>query len=283
MTFGLVEQCGRVHTRRISWSERDAALYALGISAVENPLDQLQLRLVGGADQITFLTFATSLARNAAPSLGDLGGNYKRSMLLAQLTEFHRPVPASGSAVATSEVIAVRDRGTDRGAVIAVQTRLIDEAGTALATATALLLARGDGGCGSSNALPPTLPPVPARPCDTSVVIPTRTDQAILYALSGDANPLHLDPVEARKRGFERPVLHGLCTYAIAARAILSTVFGRDSGSLESLHARFLMPVFPGEALRIDLWRDGDRIAFQGFAVDRNVRVLGDGTACLRL
>lgn len=283
MAFALTEQCGRAHRRRINWSNRDAALYALGISAIENPMDQGQLRLVGGADQITFPTFATSLARNAAPTLCDLGGNYERSMLLAQLTEYHRPVPARGSALATSEVIAVRDRGIERGAVIAVQTRLIDEAGTALATATALLLARGDGGCGSSDAPPPTLPPVPARPCDTSVVIHTRDDQAILYALSGDANPLHLDPAEARKRGFERPVLHGLCTYAIAARAILSTVVGPAPGSLASLQARFLMPVFPGEALRIDLWRDGDRIAFQGFAVDRNVRVLGDGTAYLRL
>lgn len=282
MPFVLAEQYGRVHRRQISWSERDAALYAMGISAVEDPFDETQLRLVTGPHPITFPTFATALARNSAPTLGDLGGNYERNMLLAQLTEFHRPLPACGSAMASSAVIAVRDRGADRGAVIAIQTRLMKEDGTALATATALMFAGGDGGCGSSVTLPPTLAPVPARRCDKSVVIPTRTDQAIIYALSGDANPLHLHPTEARKRGFERPILHGLCTYGIAARAILSADGIQDFRCLRSLQARFIAPVFPGETLRIDLWRSGDQIAFEVFSLERQVRVLGDGAARLR-
>lgn len=174
--------------------------------------------------------------------------------------------------------MAVRDRGSDQGAVIALETRLLDDQGEALAQITASLLARHDGGCGSTRASVPALEPVPKSAPVLSARVMTRPDQAVLYSLSGDTNPLHLDPSTAQARGFAQPILHGLCTYALAAKACA----GNDPRRLAALEARFVAPMFPGETLRVDMWPAGPSMAFEAYAAERDVRVLADGSARLR-
>lgn len=269
---GLLE---RTWARQVAWTSRDAVLYALGISLLDDPRHPAQLRFLQPPGQIAFPAFAASLTRNAAPTIDEIGGRHDAVVLLGERLEIFGTIPAAGSAICESRILGVSDRGTERGAIVAVETRLIDRVPIARTVAT--LLARKDGGCGAEGTIAP-FAALPSRPCDESRRVHVRPDQAQLYALSGDNNPLHLSPESARASGFDGPILHGLCTFAIAAR----TIHGDRAGQLGLLSGRFTGPVYPGETLRVDLWRLDDAIAFEIYAEERQSRVFADGLTALR-
>ena len=141
---------------------------------------------------------------------------------------------------------------------------------------------RGDGGFGGPTEGQPEPHPVPTRPADLSVDIQTRPDQALLYRLNGDRNPLHSDPASAKASGFPRPILHGLCTYGITCRAVLQSVLDYDADQILSHQARFSAPVFPGDLITVDLWKDGKDISFEAHVKARGVTVIKNGLTRLR-
>jgi acyl dehydratase len=226
----------------LEWSAGDARRYAIAVGArAELPL---------------LPTYAATLARAARPDFRELGVDPARVLHLSQALEVQAVLPVPGQALGETEVTAVQDAGS-RGAILEVRTRLrAGSGGAALATATARYLARGAGGFGGSP--PPAREAVddPARPPDVTLACPTRADQALLYRLLGDANPLHVDPAAARAAGFERPILHGLCTYGIVGLAVVSALCDDDAARLTGLSLDFRAPVYPGETLRFEAWRD---------------------------
>lgn len=246
-------------------------LYALGIGLTPEGTD---LDFVYEARLRAFPTLAVTLgAENFLR--GERHGELDWSQVLhaAQSVEWHRPLPPTGRIAARSEVEAIIDRGAGRGAMIQLARHLSAAAdGQPLATLRFTLFARGDGGGGvsfGSVEMPAELPPTSP---DDSLALPTRPDLAATYRLSGDLNPLHIDPEAAQRAGFDRPILHGLCSYGIAARALSTMLLDGECERLARLDVRFSAPVLPGDTLVTEVWRTGDREArFRVRARDRTV------------
>ena len=198
-----------------------------------------------------------------------------------QKVELMRPLPPAGTFTTESRTIGAFDKGADKGAVLLNQTTWKDEAGEVVAVLTGSSFCRADGGFGGPSEGQPEPHQVPARKPDLSVDISTREDQALLYRLNGDRNPLHSDPDSARRSGFARPILHGLCTYGITCRAVLQAITGYDPDQIASHQARFSAPVFPGETITVDLWRDGDVVSFEARVKDRGATVIKNGRTVL--
>lgn len=250
-------------------------LYALGIGLSTDGPD---LDFVYEARLRAFPTLAVTLgAENFLR--GERHGELDWSQVLhaAQSVEWHRPLPPTGRVAARSEVEAIVDRGAGRGALIQLARHLSGaEGGQPLATLRFTLFARGDGGGGVSFGSVDVPAELPATPPDDSLALPTRPDLASIYRLSGDLNPLHIDPDAARRAGFDRPILHGLCSYGIAARALSTVLLDGECERLARLDVRFSAPVFPGDTLVTEVWRTGDREArFRVRA--RDVTVLDKG------
>jgi acyl dehydratase len=263
-----------------AWSDREVMLYAVGIGMGADPMDERELAFVNEAAfharplQVV-PTFASVAAWGAGP--GDLGLNRLLVVDGERDITFHRPLPVAAKITADSRVVAVYDKGKDKGAVVVRETVLRAGDGDKLATLVSSAFARGDGGCGapSDGQAPPHA--VPARAPDRSVDLVTRPDQALTYRLSGDRNPLHSDPEFARQAGFPRPILHGMCTYGLTCRAVLQTYADYDASAFRRHAARFSAPVYPGETVTVDLWRDGDVVSFEARVKARNVTVIKNG------
>lgn len=265
-----------------SYARRDTMLYALGLGLGAEPTDEKQLQYVYEERLKALPTMAVVLA-SPGSWLRDpgTGVDYLKVVHGEQWLELHRPLPVEATVVGRSRVTAVIDKGAGKGALIYVERRLFSQPGDEpLATLAMSTFARGDGGFGgpASAPTPPlhTLPEgAPERTCDLA----TLPRQALLYRLSGDYNPLHADPEVARAAGFPVPILHGLCTYGIAGHAILRTYCDYDASRLRALQVRFSAPVYPGETLRTEMWRDGGVISFRCKALERDAIVLSNGRA----
>jgi len=253
-----------------TYAERDTALYALGIGvAAGNPASPRTLRYVfeGAEGGLAALpTLATVLAAGPFWMQDPATGiDWRRVLHAEQRLQLHRALPAAATVVGEHTVDAIHDKGAEKGALMHVSRRLYDDAtGDLLATVGSTAFLRGDGGFGgTAGGTPPH--PVPAdRPPDHAVEHPTRPEQALIYRLSGDLNPLHADPAVARSAGFERPILHGLCSYGIAGVAVLAALCDDDTRRLKRLDVRFASPVFPGETLLAEIWLTGrDSAAFR--------------------
>jgi acyl dehydratase len=185
--------------------------------------------------------------------------------------------------IARNKVVSLTDKGAGKGAIAVVLRTLVDQAsGETIAESRNVTFLRGDGGFSEANGVsdpgPEPLPAVPERPADIQVSYATRPETALIYRLSGDVNPLHADPDIATKAGFDRPILHGLCTYGMAARAVIEKVLGHDAARLKRLAVRFTSPVWPGETVRYALWREGDHLLRLQASVDaRQAVVLNNG------
>jgi acyl dehydratase len=208
--------------------------------------------------------------------------NYLMLVHGEQKVELHKPLPSSGSFTTENRTIGAFDKGEGKGAVLLNQTTWKDDKGELVATLTGSSFCRADGGFGGPSEGQPEPHQVPTRKPDLSVDISTREDQALLYRLNGDRNPLHSDPESARKSGFQRPILHGLCTYGITCRAVLQAITGYDPDQIASHQARFSAPVFPGDTITVDLWKDGKAISFEARVKAREATVIKNGMTMLR-
>jgi acyl dehydratase len=201
-----------------------------------------------------------------------------------QSLRLHRALSPAGTIIARSAVRSVIDKGRDRGALVVIERKVTDKfSGHLLATLEQTTFCRADGGYSESGqpSDPPLAAPqaVPARAADVIVETTTRPEMALLYRLCGDVNPLHVDPETARRAGFERPILHGLATYGVAARAIVERFGGGVPSRLRSLRARFSAPVYPGETLRTELWASSGAIQFRVTATERESVAINNGVA----
>lgn len=269
--------------KRFTYTDRETMLYALGVGLGGDPVNEDELHFVYEKDLRAVPTLATVVAWGAGVSTEKLGVNYKLVLHGEEQTIFHRPMPVAATIVADSGVAQVYDKGEGKGAVIVRQTVLRDEAdGEPIATLNRTIFARGDGGTGGSKEAQPAPHAVPDRVPDIVIEYPIAPNQAAIYRLSGDRNPLHIEPERGRAAGFPQPILHGLCTYGFTCRAVLEAFCGFDPSRIASHQARFSSPVFPGERLRISLWRDGDVVSFEAAVPDRDVTVLKNGKTVLR-
>jgi acyl dehydratase len=182
-------------------------------------------------------------------------------------------------------VTALVDKGAGKGALMFSERTISDAAdGSLLATSRSVSFMRGDGGFAAGGAQASDTPPAPRvatpdTPPDHVCELRTRPESALIYRLSGDYNPVHADPAVARAAGFDRPILHGLCSFGVTGRALLHTLCGSDPTRLKEIGARFSSPVFPGETLRVEMWQRGDAVQFRTKVVERDVVVLSHGSA----
>ncbi|MFJ6723908.1 MaoC/PaaZ C-terminal domain-containing protein [Streptomyces sp. NPDC091281] len=258
-------------TGRIAWTRRDVLLYHLGVGAGVPATDPRELRYTLESRLHVLPSFAT-VAGAGAPgvidglSLPGIDVDLARVLHGGQTLTLHRPLPAEGSAVTSGRIAAVYDKG--KAAVLVVRTEAADTDGP-LWTNDAQIYVRGEGGFGGERG--PTARPEPPRG-DPDVVVDRRLreDQALLYRLSGDWNPLHADPEFARQAGFDRPILHGLCTYGVTLKAAVDTLLDGDVSRVREYATRFAGVVYPGETLRIRLWRTEGAVRAAVSAVERD-------------
>ena len=283
----------RVGARSFSYGDKDVMLYALGIGLGADPMDEKELAFVYEKNLKVVPTAATVLTANSRAVEGrpepEVSEGHRRSqinylMMLhgEQKVELHKPLPVWGSFTSEGRTVGAWDKGKDKGAVVVNESVWTDETGGKVATLTSSLFARGDGGFGGPTEGQPDPHPTPTRAPDLSVDIATRPDQALIYRLNGDRNPLHSDPAFAKGAGFPRPILHGLCTYGITCRAVLKEVLGYDADAILSHQVRFSAPVFPGDVITVDLWKDGKNISFEARVKERNATVIRNGLTVLR-
>jgi acyl dehydratase len=271
----------RFPPQRIQYGPKDAILYALSVGAGSDPVDPAQLQLVYEQGLKVLPTLAAVLAHPGAWIANPLFQvNFLKLLHGEQDLTVHQPLPASGEVEATYRVQAVVDKGEDKGALVYFEKQLrAAGSGDLLCTVSSTLFLRADGGCGSFGMPPEGLPGITWSRVDFSDQLTTPLNSALLYRLNGDLNPIHADPVAARKAGFERPILHGLCTYGVAGYLLTRSVCGHDPAGLKSLGARFSAPVYPGETIRIEGCRSDGAVHFQASVPERQTVVLSQGYA----
>lgn len=244
-----------------SWSSSDVQLYHLALGAGQDPMDPGELRyLTDGTPQVlpTFSSVAATFHMTEPPKVSFPGVDIELSRVLhaSEAVTVPAPLPPSGSGRAITRVTDIWDKGT--AAVLLNETTVTDPAGNLLWSTKRSIFARGEGGFGGERG-PSTSSETPDRAPDFTIDIPVLPQQALLYRLCGDRNPLHSDPGFAAAAGFPRPILHGLCTYGMTCKALVDTVLDGDTAQVASYGARFAGVVFPGETLRATVWEDGGR------------------------
>ncbi len=267
---------------RHRYRDSETILYAQSIGFGRDPLEPRELAYVyeQGQPLRTVPTLATVLVPDMIPA--DLGWDYTQVLHAEQRLQLHRPLPPAAELSINKRIVEVLDRGEARGAVFIVEAEgRLAKTDTALFTVNSTIVARADGGFGGPAGRIPTPHRVPRRDPDLSCSMRTRPDQALLFRLNGDRNPLHADPGTARRAGFPAPILHGLCTYGIACHAILRTICDYDYTLISGFDARFSAPVLPGDTLRTDMWQDGNIVSFQCTVPERDVVVLRNGKCTL--
>ena len=221
-------------------------------------------------------TMAAVIGAGVAGAISAIG-SFDFAMLVHGEQSFvqHREIPVEGSLTATGKIVGIYDKGS--GAVVAVEGECVDNAtGELLLTVGSAIFIRGEGGWGGDRGPSGDRNAAPDRAADHSVSYRVRPDQALTYRLSGDRNPLHSDPWFAALAGFDRPILHGLCTYGFTGRALLHTMCGSDPAKFRSMEGRFASPVFPGEELTIEMWNEGaGECIFQTRGEDGRVVLVG--------
>jgi acyl dehydratase len=259
------------------YNDRDVILYALGVGATTE-----ELEFVYEKNLKVLPTFAVI---PAFPALGGLGRvlEFNPVMLLhgEQRIQLRAPIPTKGKLTTQGKVSGIFDKGS--GALVTVDSETKDESGTVLFTNAFGAFIRGEGGFGgergpsaSSKNVPPERAP------DQRIEYRTSPDQATLYRLSGDRNPLHIDPDFAKMAGFDRPILHGLCTFGHVGRAILHGVCGGDTSKFKDFEVRFSGVVYPGETIVTDIWRESsDRVLVQARTAERGDAVISNAAATI--
>lgn len=259
-------------TQQFAWETSDVQLYHLALGAGGRPTEAAELKyLLDLQPQVlpTFATVAATFHATDAPKVSYPGVEIDLAKVVhgSQEVTVHRPLPSSGKASSTTRISDVWDKG--KAAVIVSETTTTDDEGNALWTARSSIFARGEGGFGGERGPSESVTP-PDREPDFDVSTPTLPQQALLYRMCGDRNPLHSDPDFATGAGFPAPILHGLCTYGIVCKAAVDAVLDGDASRVAGFKARFAGVVFPGETLRTRIWRDDNRLLIAASVVERD-------------
>jgi acyl dehydratase len=266
------------------WTERQTILYNLGIgfgaAAIE---DERLLRFVLEGGTSSFPTMTAVMGTSGAGSLffdPDIGINMQMMVHGEESVELFAPLPGEGQLLCESSFDGVWDLGEAKGAVLTLSKRLYTPDGTLIARGQTTTMLRGNGGFGGSAEGAPKARATPERAPDGSAASITRPEQALIYRLSGDTNPLHSTPSFAHKAGFPGPILHGLCTYGVCARVLVAALAGGDATRLRFIKVRMSSPVYPGETIRVEWWNEGGGVyAFQARVEERDVVVVKGGEA----
>ena len=268
--------------QEFSYSDRETMLYGLGIGFGKDPLNDEELKFVYERDLKTVPSMATVVSWGAG-NMRESGINYLLVLHGEQRLKMHEPLPHSADILVDSSVKGVFDKGKEKGALIITETDIkLKENENLLCTLSSTTFARGDGGFGGPSDGAPEPHLIPERKSDDEFSADTEPNQALIYRLSGDRNPLHSDPEIAKAAGFDIPILHGLCTYGTACRTIISNVCDYDSTLIEEFNVRFSSPVYPGEKISTEIWKDDNVISFRCWVRDRNVMVLNNGKCVLK-
>jgi acyl dehydratase len=263
---------------RQTYARKDTILYALGVGVgALDPCDPNELKYVYEKQLVALPTLAVTLAASAM-RLADpqYGINYRMLLHAEQSLLMHRPLPVEGTVISEGKIDEIYDKGAAKGAIMYMTRKLFDaSSGELLVTMRNVAFLRGDGGFGGRSEGAPKLLPVPSdRPPDLQAQLPVTLNQALIYRLAGDYNPLHIDPAVARSAGFERPILHGLGAYGTVGRTLIKVLCDDDPTRLRRLDVRFTSPVYPGEPLHVEIWKQGrGDAAFRLNAGDRNLVV----------
>ncbi|WP_317930804.1 MaoC family dehydratase [Halioxenophilus sp. WMMB6] len=261
-----------------SYTDTQMLLYNLSIGMGRDPSISQELPFVYEHPHLQVVPSAAAvLGGGGANILQGVDINWAKLLHGEQRLRVFQPLPPAADLIGTTRISEVVDKGIDKGAIITLEMDVKLANGEPLYLMENVIFCRGDGGCGGptkSKASPHVLPD---REPDFHYVTQTRADQALLYRLNGDRNPLHADPKFAQKAGFEKPILHGLCSYGIACRAVLATVCDYNPGKINRFDVRMTSPVFPGETIGTDIWVDGNTISFQCRAMERDVILISNG------
>ncbi|MCX7200833.1 MAG: MaoC/PaaZ C-terminal domain-containing protein [Burkholderiales bacterium] len=265
----------------VSWDSRDAMLYALGVGAGQaDPFKELNLTTENsaGQEQVMLPVYGVVITQRAS-ARPDMGAVDRTKLVHAeQGFTLHKPLPLQGTARVTGKITGIFDKGS--GALVTTTADVVDAAtGELLVSTNSAAFIRGEGGWGGDKG-PAGPAPVPTRAPDVQVSSPTRADQALLYRLSGDRNPLHSDPEFARRGGFDKPILHGMCTYGITSRLLIQAMCAGDPRKVKGMTARFTKPVIPGDELTVQAWIEGGVIRFRTLGAG-GATVLDFGTLTL--
>lgn len=264
---------------RHRYGARDSMLYALGIGMGADPQDLNQLRYVYEQDLRAVPTMAVVLGCPGfwmrAP---DTGLDWQNMLHVEQELTLHRALNPSGDVVGKTAVESIVDKRS-KGALLTLRHEVVDAATSQrIASTRSVMLCRSDGNFGGGDAAEPPAKPLPKGAPDIACVLPSFGQTALIYRLSGDDNPLHADIRVAQGAGFERPILHGLCTFGMAGHAALRTLCAYDPARLKKLKLKFSAPFYPGETLKTSFWIDGNgSAAFQCHSVQRDVMVVNHG------
>lgn len=263
--------------QRYGW--RDCAIYSLGIGIGLDPMDEADLRFVDENQRKVHPAMANVLGypgfwqRDPA-----FGLDWAKIVHGEHAFRLHRPLPVDGHVRGVSRIVDLVDKGEGRGALIFVEREITDLAtGQLLATVNQTVFCRGDGGFNGPNK-PLTAPrAIPERAPDAVVRAPTSPQSALIYRLSGDFNPLHSSPAAARTAGFERPILHGLATFGVTCHALMKVLCDGEPAGVRAMSGRFSAPVFPGETLSVEIWREGSGATYRATAPERAAVVVNNG------
>jgi acyl dehydratase len=267
---------------KYSWTKDQVILYHLGIGAGVPATDRGELEYTYEKNLKVLPSYAVVPVFGAIGSVGNIPGlSFNFAMLLhgEQDVEIHQPIPPEATVTNKGSVVGVYDKGKAALVVLEVKTR--DEAGKPLFTNRFSLFLRGEGGFGGESG-PKAGNEPPSRAPDGVITSPTLPQQALIYRLSGDKNPLHADPDFAKMGGFDKPIIHGLCSYGIVCKAIVDKVLGGDVTKVARYQARFAGVGFPGETYLTSYWKEGDKVLLQAKSKERDAIIISNAAITIR-
>ena len=262
----------------ISYSDKDSILYSLGIGLGNDPMNLNELKYVYENSQSVLPSMATNFQYHS-PLLLKTNINFIMVVHGEQRLSITNALPVSGDFIANAKVIGCYDKGPARGAIIEVETTVKNKKNNEeICKLVSTTFARGDGGFGGPDS-PKKEIFIPDGEPDYVSEVSTKPDQALIFRLSGDYNPLHSDPNFAKAAGFEKPILHGMCTYGIACRSLVNEICENDASKLKRFDCRFSSPVYPGETIVTEMWKNDKMIYFSSKVKERDKLVLKNGVS----
>jgi acyl dehydratase len=263
--------------QRLRW--QDVALYNFSIGLGQDPMDEKQLDFVYEPRLKVMPSMPVVLGSPGFWSRNpDTGIDWVKIVHGEQGLTLHKPLPTEGEIIGRSRITGIVDRGAGKGALMYSEREVVDAAtGERLATLTSTSFLRGDGGFGGPAGPVQQPHPEPERAPDVTLELATRPEQALVYRLNSDLNPLHIDPQVASAAGFPRPILHGLCTFGTVCHALLRSLCDYDTTRFGQMNLRFSSPVYPGETIRTEIWHEAGGAAFRARVVERDKVVVSNG------